>query len=150
MKRLLLILSLAALALPHHISAQTAADSAGALRAGLDYIEGFYEGDSDKLRRSVRPDVAKYGLERARDATTYAPDVMTFDQFISYADRVKARGGKGAPANAPKEVKILDLLDQTAALKVTAWWGYDYLHLAKYDGKWMIAHVMWQSFPPKK
>ncbi len=26
----------------------------------------------------------------------------------------------------------------------------DYFHLAKYDGKWMIVNVLWQSLPPRK
>jgi hypothetical protein len=72
---------------------------------------------------------------------------MSYEEFIAYADRVKAKGGKGAPPNAPKDVRILDLLDHTAALKVTAWWGTDYLQVAKYDGAWMIIHVLWQSLP---
>ncbi|MGH7520920.1 MAG: hypothetical protein ACREMI_06550 [Gemmatimonadales bacterium] len=37
---------------------------------------------------------------------------------------------------------------QTATAKVVAWWEIDYPQLAKYDGKWMIVNVMWQS-PPK-
>ncbi|MBC7790917.1 MAG: nuclear transport factor 2 family protein, partial [Anaerolineae bacterium] len=41
-----------------------------------------------------------------------------------------------------------DVLDQTASAKLTAWWGTDYLLLGKYDGKWMISHVLWQS--PKR
>jgi hypothetical protein len=53
--------------------------------------------------------------------------------------------GRTAPATAPKKVELLDLLDQTAAVKVTAWWGTDYMLLAKYDGRWMISHVLWQS-----
>ena len=27
--------------------------------------------------------------------------------------------------------------------KLTAWWGTDYVLLAKYDGRWMITHVLW-------
>ena len=53
-----------------------------------------------------------------------------------------------APATAPKKVEIFDILDQTASAKLTAWWGTDYLLLAKYDGRWMIPMVLWQS-PPK-
>jgi len=30
-----------------------------------------------------------------------------------------------------------------------AWWGIDYLQLARYNGKWMIVNVMWQSPPAK-
>ncbi|HUP89366.1 MAG TPA: nuclear transport factor 2 family protein [Longimicrobiales bacterium] len=140
----------AALLLPATMQAQTRADTTAVMRAGLDYIEGFYQGDADMLRRSVHPNVAKFGWYLPNKSTTWEPDSMSYAEFISYADRVKARGAKGAPpANAPKEVRILDLLDQTAALKVTAWWGTDYLHLAKYDGKWMILHVLWQSPPAK-
>jgi hypothetical protein len=40
------------------------------------------------------------------------------------------------------------VLDQTASAKLTASWGIDYLLLAKYDGRWMITHVLWQT-PPR-
>ena len=56
--------------------------------------------------------------------------------------------GHTAPPTAPKEVQLLEVQNQTAAAKVTAFWGTDYLLLGKYDGRWMIASVMWQS-PPK-
>jgi hypothetical protein len=37
--------------------------------------------------------------------------------------------------------------DQTAAAKLTASWGTDYLLLGKFDGTWMITSVIWQSLP---
>jgi hypothetical protein len=135
----------AALCAPPSILAQ---DTAGVRAAVLDYVEGFYEGDSTRLVRSVRPEVYKYGFSRARDATTYRGTQMTWPDFHAYANRVKARGG-GAPPNAPKGIEIFDVQDQTASAKLTAWWGTDYLLLARYDGRWMITHVLWQSPPPK-
>ena len=127
-------------------ASQTASDSAGVIDAVRDYVEGFYEGDTLKLARSVRTDVTKYGFARADTARTYRGMAMPWSNFISYAQRVKQGG---APrAKAPRKIEILDVLDQTAAAKLTAWWGTDYLLLAKYDGKWMISHVLWQSPPP--
>ena len=41
------------------------------------------------------------------------------------------------------------MLDQTASIKLVAEWGVDYMHLAKFDGKWMIVNMLWQG-PPKK
>ncbi len=117
-------------------------------RAALDYIEGFYEGDTVKLMRSVRPDVAKYGFDLPRGSSTYVGEPMKWDEFLSYARQFRARG-RVTPATAPKEVLLLDVLDQTAAVKVTAWWGTDYLLLGRYDGRWMISHVLWQSPPAK-
>lgn len=124
-----------------------AVDRAGIQRAALDYLEGFYEGDTAKLVRSVRPDVDKRGYERARNATVYTEDRMAWPAFLTYANSVKARNRPPNPS-WPKDVLLLDVLDQTAAVKVTAWWGTDYLFLAKFDGKWMITQVLWQTPAP--
>jgi Putative lumazine-binding len=139
------LIAIAALRPPSSVLAQ---DSAGVRAAALDYIEGFYTGDSTRLVRSVRPEVYKYGFWRHRDSTNYnAGTQMTWEGFHRYANGVKERGGRGAPANAPKEVRIFEVLDKTASAKVTAWWGIDYLLLGKFDGRWMITHVLWQSPP---
>jgi hypothetical protein len=135
--------------LASNVAAQSAADSAGVRAAALDYIEGFYQGDSTRLMRSVRPDVFKYGFSRPRDSTTYTGMQMTWAGFMSYARGVKMNN-RQQPATAVRKVELLDVMDQTAAAKVTAWWGTDYLLLAKYDGRWMISHVLWQSPPPAR
>ena len=41
------------------------------------------------------------------------------------------------------------MLDQTASAKIVAMWGIDYMHLAKYDGRWQIINIVWQAHPPK-
>ena len=117
-------------------------------RAVLDYVEGFYEGDSAKLARSIRPEVYKYGFWKARDSTRYAGEQMTWPEFFSYARSVK-QNNRQAPPTAPKRIEVYDVQNQTASAKLTASWGTDYLLLGKYDGKWMISSVMWQSPPPR-
>jgi hypothetical protein len=129
------------------VQAQTAADSAAIRAAALDYIEGFYQGDSTRHIRSVRPEVSKVGFSRNRETGVYTRSVMPWTGFHAYANGVKS-GRNTTPAGAPKDVKLLDVSDQTAAAKVTAWWGIDYLHMAKHDGRWQIVHVLWQS-PPR-
>ena len=153
--RLLPAVALAALAVfaPTQMRAQvampgTAADRDEVRRAILDYVEGFYEGDSAKLARSIRPEVYKYGFWKARDSTRYAGEHMTWPEFFSYARGVK-QNNRQAPATAPKRIELFEVQSQTAAAKVTAFWGTDYLLLGKYDGKWMISSVMWQSPPPR-
>lgn len=127
--------------------AQARPDSAGVRRAVLDYVEGFYEGDTTKLIRSIRPEVAKYGFFVPRDSSRYSGEAMPWAEFLSYANGIRSRG-RPAPATAPKEIVVYDVQDQTASAKLTAWWGTDYLLLAKYDGRWMIRMVLWQS-PPR-
>lgn len=142
-------IAVAALTLPAR--AQQAAadrDTAGVRRAALDYLEGFYEGDSAKIVRSVRPDVRKIGYYNTTERRpTYASEEMPFAAMITYTNNFR-KNGRSTPASAPREIIVGEVNDQTATAKVVAWWGIDYLHLARYDGKWMIVNVMWQS-PPK-
>jgi hypothetical protein len=148
------LLALAALvlaaALPGRAHAQGADDREGVRQAVLDYVEGFYEGDTTRLARSVWPEVRKFGFHRARPDTAYRGMAMAFPQgFMGYAEGVRS-GRRVTPPDAPKEIEIFDVQDQTASAKLTAFWGTDYLLLAKVDGRWMITHVLWQGpLPPR-
>ena len=125
------------------LAGQSTADEAAVRRAALDYLEGFYEGSDEKLRRSIHPEVQKFGFSRSPDGG-YRRVPMSFEAMFEFAEGV--RDGRGAPPEgAPKEVIPLDVQDQTAAVKVVAWWGQDYLQMAKYDGRWLIVHVLWQT-----
>lgn len=149
MRRLLsplLIPTLLAVTLVARVAAaQSEAEREGVRRAALDYLEGFYEGDSTKHVRSIHPSVYKYGFMYLPDQDRYNGSQMTWDGFLGYSRRIRETGRGTAPAGAPKEVVIYEVLDQTASAKVTAFWGIDYLLLAKFDGKWMITHVLWQT-----
>ena len=117
--------------------------------AVLDYVDGFYFGDTARLTRSISPAVVKYGYYRKKDETKYAGEPMSFQEMLDYAITVKKRNNPNADKLA-KKVEVLDCLDQTAAAKLHAWWGTDYILLAKLNGKWMITHVLWQSPPVKQ
>jgi hypothetical protein len=129
----------------HHF---TSLDSIEVRLAMMDYIEGFYEGDSAKIIRSVSPEVTKYGYWKEKNATTYAGEPMTYQEMIDYAVRV-AKNTKKAKIGTLEKVEIFDLQDQTASGKVTAWWGTDYILLEKVNNKWLIRMVLWQG-PLKK
>ena len=143
--------SLAVLALanvPAGLRAQTPADSAGVRAAVLDYVEGIYRVDTSRIVRSVRPELAKRGYYVPRNQTSYANSPMTYAQLLDVAKTFNAKGNLNAET-AIKQVTILDMANQTASAKLVADWGIDYMHLAKYDGRWMIVNVLWQSTPPR-
>ncbi len=48
-----------------------------------------------------------------------------------------------------EEVAVLEVRDQTAVAKVTVAWGIEFMLLGKYDGRWKIVEILWQSHPPK-
>ena len=112
--------------------------------AVLDYVEGFYEGDTVKLKRSVASNLYKYGYWRDAKTSKWGGEQMTFRQAVDYTKGVMTKK-RFAKADAPKNIVILDEEEAVAAAKLTAWWGIDYLLLAKHDGKWMIEQVLWQG-----
>jgi hypothetical protein len=125
------------------VSAQGAADQAAVKRAALDYLEGFYEGDTAKLVRSLWPEMRKFGYYENQPGA-YNGSAMTYAAALQFARDVKA-GKRTTPANPTKEVVVYEVLDQTASVKVKAYWGSDYMLLAKQNGQWMITHILWQG-----
>ena len=136
------------LLLPQVVPAQAVSDREAVRLAVLDYVEGFYEGDTARLVRSVSPEVRKYGYYRAKPGGPYVGEAMPFPEFLSYANRIRT-GRSRTPPNAVKDIVLFDVQDQTASAKLTAWWGTDYLLLAKDKGRWIILQVLWQGPPAK-
>jgi hypothetical protein len=141
MKKMITILLICLLA----NSAKAQDNNAMIERACLDYIEGFYEGDTAKLIRTLNPNLYKFGYWQDKKTGKYAPEGnMTWRQAIDYAKRVFEKKNFAKP-DAPKKVEVLDIMNTIAAAKVTAWWGVDYILLAKQDDKWMIDQVIWEG-----
>lgn len=145
MKKLLWIAVAAVCALTLVIQAKTYEEKEAVRQAAMDYIEALYQVDSSRIERSVHPDLSKRGFYREKSADPYKAGTMTYQQLYDLAGRWNKNGQ--VKKDAPKEVVVLDVLDQTASVKVVAQWGIDYMHLAKYDGKWKIINVLWQSHP---
>ena len=127
---------------------QTTSDKEAVRQAVLDYVEGIYTTDPARVERSVHPNLAKLGFYRPPADSAYRPGAtMTLARLLEVAKNFN-KDGK-LPKNAPKEVVIYEVMDQTATAKLVADWGIDYMHLGKFDGKWQIINVLWQSHPPK-
>ncbi len=114
-------------------------------RACLDYIEGFYEGDTAKIIRSIKPSLYKFGYWKNKTSGIYEPDgQMTFRQAVNYAKNVFEKK-KFPKEGSPKKVEVLDIMNSIASAKITAWWGVDYVLLSKQGDKWMIEQVLWEG-----
>lgn len=147
MKRLILMSAFVLLAATA-AQAQTAEDREAVRRAALDYVESIYDVDPSKAERSVHPELVKRGFFKRSEDSGYSPHTMTFAELVELAGKYNKDGR--VPKDAPKEVVVFDVADQTASAKVTASWGIDYLHLAKYEGRWQIINILWQTPPPSK
>ena len=114
-------------------------------RACLNYIEGFYEGDTTKLVAALKPSLYKIGYWKNKNTGVYDFDgQMTYRAAMDYAKNVMAKKNF-AKADAPKKVEVLDVGNSIASAKVTAWWGIDYILLSKQGDKWIIEQVLWEG-----
>ncbi len=134
------------LVLPAALPAQTAADSAGIRQTALDYIDGWYTGDGARMERAVHPELAKR-IVRTNDQGRSA---LGQQSAMTLVMGTRAGGGKDTPVAQRKEdVTILDIYQNAASAKVYASGWVDYLHLAKWNGRWVIVNVLWELHPQK-
>ena len=143
------LLALAALAAAPALHAQTAADSAGIRAAALDYIEGWYAGDGARMERALHPELAKRNVftdPQARRSRLIQMSALTL------INQTRAGGGSDIPAAERKsEVTILDVFQGAASVRVRAATWVDYMHLAKFNGRWVIVNVLWENdVPPNR
>ena len=142
MKRLITILLCV---IGFNLSQAQISNKEGVTKACMNYLEGFYEGNQNKLRASLQPNLNKFGFWKDADSDKYRQvNHMSFDAALAFAKNVKEK--KEFPAaDAPKKIEILDISNTIASVKVTAWWGIDYMLLSKRDNKWMIEQVLWEG-----
>ena len=127
------------------VFAQSTEDKKGVIKACLNYIDGFYQGDTTKIIESIRPSLHKFGFWKNKETGEYEKEgYMTFVKAKNYAKNVYEKK-RFAKADAPRDVKVLDIQNHIAAARVTAWWGTDYILLTREGDKWMIEQVLWEG-----
>ena len=108
-------------------------------RTVLDYIEGIQEGDATRIERSIHADLKTKGFLAAEEgAQSLIP--LSFTELLELRNASPQKGSM--PKAAQTDMLICDLSDQIATVKLTAWWGTDYLHLAKDQEHWMIVNLL--------
>ena len=67
---------------------------------------------------------------------------------LSLVQGVKRGGGKDTPKEKQqKDVTILDVFGNAASVKIVASDWIDYLHIGKFNGRWVIINVLWELKP---
>lgn len=149
MKKVVLMVGIMLACLSGSVAQEPNADAerAAIKQTALDYIEGWYEGNAERMERALHPELAK------RIARTNPEGRSRLDQMsaMSLVQGTKRGGGKDTPKEKQqKDVTILDIYENAASVKVVASDWIDYLHVAKFNGRWVIVNVLWELKPQKK
>lgn len=119
----------------------TEADREAIKQTALDYVEGWYEANAERMERALHPDLAK------RIVVNDARGRSRLDQMsaMGLVQAVKRGGGKETPKeNQQKDVMILDVFENAASVKAVMSGWIDYMHMAKVNGRWVIVNVLWE------
>lgn len=128
--------------------AQSAADREAIKQTALDYIEGYYEGNPERMERALHPDLAKRIVRTDPATGKNKMENMTAQRLVQIT---QMRQGRPTPKEKQqKDVTILDVFENAATVKVVAADWIDYLHVSKFDGRWVIVNVLWEMKPVKK
>jgi len=127
--------------------AQTAADSAAIRATALDYVEGWYEGNVERMARALHPELVKRIV--VSDTATGRSVVQNMGASALVNGTRRGYGKETLKERRQKEVSILDIFGSAASAKAIMADWVDYMQLAKVDGRWVIVNVLWERKPAR-
>lgn len=122
---------------------QSIDDSTAIKNSALNYIEGWYTGNAERMSKAVHPKLAKRLVAKHPENGKWVLSDQDASILIKYT---KKGTGTRIPENKRrKKIKILDTFQNTASVKIIAASWVDYLHMAKWKGEWKIINVLWEK-----
>jgi hypothetical protein len=104
-------------------------------RAVLDYYEGWYDADAERMERALHPDLVK---RRAGEKL----GLLTAARMVE----LTASGeGRADGADRTLEIGVVDVHEDIASVVVRAAVYHEYLHLVRTRDGWKIANALWVS-----
>lgn len=117
-------------------------DLAQIRQAALDYMQGWYEADAERMGRSLHPELAKRRIPR--DPHTGEESFRHITKKLIVELTQQGGGSDDAPADRRYyDVTVLDVFGDIASVKANSYDYVDYLHLARSQGRWVIVNVLY-------
>ncbi len=119
-------------------------EKAAIKQAAMDYIEGSFSGDADRMAKAVHPALNKvipYTLPQTK--TT----MLNYTGAELLVEGTRAKMGLVDEDKRNIRFKILDHQQDIAMVEVLSSMYYDYLQLARINGAWKIVNVLWKMNP---
>lgn len=124
------------------LTGQTAADTAAIRATALDYIEGWFDGNPDRMARALHPEFVKRIVVSDEVTEREWIDGMGFTKLV---EGTRRGFGREIPAEDRRtDVTIFDITGRAATVKLDAGPWVDYMHLVRVDGEWEILNVLWE------
>ena len=108
----------------------------------LDYFEGWFDGDVDRMQRALHPRLAKRTLDD--DASQADLRTTTAQRMV---ELTAAAAGKDEDPGGQRNihVEVVDHHANIASVVVESPVYREYLHLVQADGTWKIVNALWHA-----
>jgi hypothetical protein len=113
-------------------------------KVALDYIEGAFSGDAARMEQALHPELNKVIPVKVPQTGKTMLNKMGASMLI---EGTRAKRGLLSEEKRNITVTVLNVMEDIAIVKVLSAMYYDYLQMAKIEGKWKIINVLWVMNP---
>jgi hypothetical protein len=125
-------------------SLHTPADEEAIKAAALNYIEGSFSGDAERMERALHPELNKVIPVKVGKTGKTMLDKMGASMLI---EGTRAKMGMVPEGKRNIEFTLLDIKNNIAMARVLSSRYYDYVQVAKFGDSWKIVNVLWVMNP---
>jgi hypothetical protein len=126
-------------AVPALADGDTDADGAAIRAAVLDYVEGWFASDPDRMAQVLHPSLFKVRVRTLGDTGVEILDTVDAQTLVAYA-------GHNQEWVKGRQTRDLEIIYQDARIAVVHAVSdgfYDICNLVKQNGEWKIIQVLW-------
>ena len=113
----------------------SSSDEAAIVACVLDYFEGWFDGDAERMERALHPGLAKRALE---------DDGRTLDETTAEWMIDATGAGRGKREGVEIEVEVVEVYGAVATAIVRSNVYREYLHVARTSDGWKIVNALYQ------
>jgi ketosteroid isomerase-like protein len=111
----------------------TSGEPAAVVTTALDYFEGWFDGDVERMARALHPNLVK---RRGGEEL----GITTKERMV---ELTRAGEGKADAADRTLDVEVEDIYRDIASVTVRSAVYHEYLHLVRTRDGWKIANALW-------
>jgi hypothetical protein len=115
-------------------------DRAAIVATALDYFEGWFDGDAERMERALHSGLAKRSLGQV-DPDSPELRSVTKEQMVKWT--AVGEGKTDNPSGAGIDVEVVDLYGNIATVVVRSSVYREYLHLVRTADEWKIVNALW-------
>jgi len=107
----------------------------------LDYFEGWYDADVERMRRALHPQLAKRSLGQDVKRRPFLA-TTTVEQMIWFT--AQGEGRRSDPERRRLEIEVVEISGIVATAIVHSYDYVEYLHLLETPDGWRIVNTLWR------